>query len=341
MSKCKVKIFAFLFVTLFIVAIFYYNFSYSGALITISLNVFLFTILLLVAFLILLILNRNLVDALFPLVNSNNNSDNLCKTLGSLVNKLEYRDNVLLEEKKLAENQSKEKSDFMIKMSHEMRTPMHAIINFAEIGKEKVGDNEPEKVKSYFQKIEDNSERLLNLINSLLDLTSLESGKINFNFEENNIIDCINSVCAEMKSILDKKSVNIIIEQKDDIKNIKFDSDNIKSVLVNIIANAVKFSPENSSITIYAGYGNFQIGSYDKKTTGLKISVSDKGPGIEELEKELIFDKFIKGSRKAPGIAGNGIGLAICREIISRHNGSIWAENNEDGGAVIHFVIPE
>jgi len=226
-------------------------------------------------------------------------------------------------------------------MSHELRTPMHAILNFAEMGKIRSEENKPEKIMLYFVRIEESGERLLRLINGLLDLTRLESGKVNFRFEPNNMVACIEYVQNEMTALLEKKGIQVVIQKDENIPKMVFDKDHIIRVLINILSNAIKFSPENSSITITVGYGKYKIVGNSKKAKGLMVSVDDNGAGIEEDEKDIIFNKFIQGSQKYNKEAGSGIGLAICKEIISSHKGNIWAENRSNGGARINFIIPE
>lgn len=264
----------------------------------------------------------------------------LLETLSKMVKKLEYRDKVLIIEKEQAVASNIAKSDFLVSMSHELRTPMHAILNFADIGKSCAISNDIKKIETCFLRIEESGERLLKLINGLLDLTRLESGKVNFKFLENDMLACIGCVKNEMTATLEKKAITIDIININSVHILKFDKDHIIRVLVNILSNAIKFSPEHSSITITLEYGRYTIGE-KKNVKGLKVSVADHGPGIEEDEKEMIFQKFIQGTKK-PGhpLGGSGVGLAICKEIIAAHNGVIWSENREEGGALVSFIIP-
>jgi len=267
-------------------------------------------------------------------------SEALLDSLNIMVDKLEYRDNVLVVEKKLAEQASRAKSDFLISMSHELRTPMHAILNFAEMGKNKIYDADLEKIKLYFIRIEESGERLVRLIDNLLDLTRLEEGKAVFKFQNNDIMNCLSYVCDEMASLLTKKSIKIKIQNNNSKTIFIFDKDHIISVLINLISNAVKYSPPDSTINIIIETGKFAINGV-KTVSGIKISVIDQGSGIAEGEMEMIFNKFIQGSIKAAKEVGSGLGLAIVKEIIIAHGGEIWAENAPGAGACISFVIPD
>lgn len=285
--------------------------------------------------------NSLLVLAKSTIMNERIQSVELLAALQQMVKKLDYRDNFLIKEREQAITENMAKSDFLVNMSHELRTPMHAILNFADMGKCCIEHGDVKKVETCFLRITDSSERLLNLINGLLDLTRLESGRVTFKFTENNIIDCIYAVRNELSSLIEKKNIKIEIVKRNSVSTIKFDKENIIRVLINIISNAIKFSPENSSVIITIDYGKHIINGKEK-TKGIKVSVEDNGPGINTAETELIFAKFIQGSNKiAHKAGGSGIGLAICKEIISAHKGMIWAENKDTGGAKINFIIPE
>ena len=264
----------------------------------------------------------------------------LLEMLDRMVVKLDHRDNVLIQEKEHAVAANSAKSDFLVGISHELRTPMHAILNFADMGKISTQKSDPEKVATCFTRIEDSGERLLSLINGLLDLTKLESGKVTFKFKENNMLECINYVSTELSPLLTKKALTIEIKQRNPINNLKFDKEHMIRVLVNMISNAINFSPNDSNIVVVLDYGRYKIDEKNK-VKGLKVSVEDNGPGLNEDEKDALFNKFIQGTKKlnkAP--SGSGLGLAICREIISAHHGSIWLENKTGGGARVNFIIP-
>jgi signal transduction histidine kinase len=251
---------------------------------------------------------------------------------------IEKRDNNLSEERNKAVLANKAKSDFILNVSHELRTPMHAILNFAEIGRKKVAESSPEKLVMYFTRIEESGERLLHMINAMLDLTSLEAGKIDFNFTSNDIGKCVEESLSELQSIAHKKNITCKIEKHTNETKLFFDYLRMVQVVVNLLSNALKFSPENSTIIISISKGSL-VGN--KKSKVIFVSVSDEGGGIPPAELEVIFDKFIQSTTTMPGSGGSGIGLAICREIIAMHGGKIWAENNDKSGAKITFVMPE
>lgn len=263
----------------------------------------------------------------------------LLKNLNTMVNHLEYRDNILRQEKEIAEEANKAKSNFVSHMSHELRTPIHAILNFADLGKDCCNTHHyDESLIIYFTRISESGERLLILINGLLDLTMLESGKAHFRFETNDMNQCIKYVCNELSATLNKKSIVVDIKNDTSISPFIFDKNHITMVLINILSNAIKFSPERGLITIRIEHAECNISNNSRP--GIKVMIEDQGIGIPENEQEIIFNKFIQASNKPDKAAGNGLGLAICKEIINAHEGHIWAENNESQGLSVGFIIP-
>ena len=166
-------------------------------------------------------------------LNDNVQSMALLDMLDRMVDKLDYRDNVLIQEKESAVAANTAKSDFLVRMSHELRTPMHAILNFADVGKASASKNDVQKIERCFARIEESGERLLLMINGLLDLTRLESGKVEFKFSENNMLSCINYVRNELAATLEKKSIDIVVSQRNHLNILKFDKEQITRVLIN------------------------------------------------------------------------------------------------------------
>ncbi len=251
---------------------------------------------------------------------------------------IENRDRNLVVEKNKAEEANQAKSNFLLSISHELRTPMHAILNFAEMGRKKINKESSEKLSLYFSRIEENGERLLRLINGILDLTRLEAGNVQFNFSHGNIRYCLDDSLNLLGSLVEQKNLQIEIEQKTDKAIGVFDQLQISHVFINLISNAIKFTPNGKKITFVIEKKVSPQG--DDKSKCFYISIINEGSSIPENELKIIFDKFIQSSKVSPGMGGSGIGLAICREIISKHNGSIWAENTNNGVSFT-FVIPE
>ncbi len=256
----------------------------------------------------------------------------------------EKRDQEYLEKlkkaRKNAEYANKAKSEFLANMSHELRTPMHAILSFtrfcikdvAKIIKTKGIDRDIiDEMQLNLGSIEDSGTRLLALINNLLDLEKLESGKKELVIERADIYQVIGQTCQVLKSLIDNKKIKLICDKPEFDTNIDMDKGQIIQVVTNILSNAVKFTPEGKKILI----------SCEEKAANIIVKIEDEGVGIPKAELKDVFDKFIQSSKTKTGSGGTGLGLAICKEIIELHGGKIWAENSDKDGSVFTFTIPK
>jgi len=237
--------------------------------------------------------------------------------------------------KELAVQANQAKSSLLMNMSHEFRTPMHAILNYASMGLKKLDSNDFEKLKKYLSNISTSGIRLLGMLNALLDLAKLESGKFDLRLARGDLVQIARQSQAEIDSLFEAKQLRLAFEIRTPNTAAVFDGQRIMQVFINLFSNAVKFSPAQTTIKVV-----IEDGELPGQQTALHCSVADEGPGIPDGELEAIFDKFTQSSKTANGAGGSGLGLAICREIVLLHNGKIWASNAPSGGAIFHLLLP-
>ncbi len=235
------------------------------------------------------------------------------------------------------------KSEFLANMSHELRTPMHAILSFAAMGVDKIDNAPKEKLLRYFTRIHESGNRLLSLLNDLLDLSKLEAGRMKIDPHVDDLTKVVELAESELREMLRNKSLNLIIQTPTIDTRAHFDRDRLLQVVRNLLSNAIKFTPEGKDIRIRFGEATLPVVAQQTdrgSVPALSLAVTDEGIGIPEEELETVFDKFVQSSKTRSGAGGTGLGLAICKEIIEGHNGQIWALNNPQAGAEFVFSIP-
>lgn len=227
-----------------------------------------------------------------------------------------------------AETANRAKSLFLANISHELRTPMHGILSFAQFGQaESTGS-----LKEYFDEIYSSADSLMNLLNDILDLSKLESGTVECQFSSQSLKDACQNVISRMKGYAQNSGIQLVLEvDKNSDVEADINSAQIMQVLGNLIGNAIKFSFRNTTIRV-------KISSAEEH---VRVCVSNQGVGIPASEIESIFDKYVQSSKTRTSGTGTGLGLAISHEIIRQHNGKIFVESVENGETHFTFEIPK
>jgi signal transduction histidine kinase len=244
-------------------------------------------------------------------------------------------EHALTRAKEAAEAANLAKSSFLASMSHELRTPMHAILSYSDLGLEKAEGEEQEKLRRYYQRINVSGKRLLGLINDLLDLAKLEAGKMSYELAPHNLQVLVDDALAEIRPLMESKQLRLQFQPDERSISLICDRNRILQVLVNLLGNAVKFTPPG--MCIYLGFLHDEPMRGGGIGSGIRLR--DEGPGIASDELESIFEKFIQGSSTHKQ-GGTGLGLAICRDIVRDHGGEVYASNDAAGGAVFTLLLP-
>ncbi len=230
-----------------------------------------------------------------------------------------------------AERANRAKSEFLANMSHELRTPMHGILSFAGMGANKSATAKPEKIKAYFEHIHDSGQRLLSLLNNLLDLSSLESRKSTIKDGQHDLIEIINERQRQARKRLDESGLELKLISHVAQAHAYFDRHLIAKVIDQLLDNAIQHQKGGKVIEISIG---------ERGHSELILSMHNAAESFTDEDLGVIFDAFGQGSLTQNGAGGTGLGLAICREIITQHGGRIWAENAQQGGVVFSFTLP-
>lgn len=235
-----------------------------------------------------------------------------------------------------AEQQNEAKLQFFINISHEIRTPMSLIIS--PLQKLMATDYDTERQQSY-NIIYRNAERLLRLVNQLMDIRKIDKGQMQLKFQETDIVSFIQDLHYTFAYQANTKHIKLDFHSE--VKELKawIDPKNFDKVILNILSNAFKFTPENGNIQIRLCTGNDPNAAEKALSRYFEISIEDDGIGINETELERIFDRFyqIRNSQNNSNI-GTGIGLHLTRSLVELHHGSITVENNQ-GTPGCRFIV--
>jgi len=265
---------------------------------------------------------RHLVDAHDELRNANVNLDVKVDELAKLNMQL-YETNRI-------------KSDFMATMSHELRTPLNSILGFSDV----LGsiDALDAKQKRYVQNIQKSGRLLLEMINNVLDLAKIESGKMELRLTDFDVRRVIGAQCDMARPLSEKKNIDLIEEIQPDLPPMHQDQGRVQQILNNLLSNAIKFTPEGGRIKVVARRDD---------QGRLIVQVIDTGVGIAEEDQQAIFEKFRQGTTSMPGgdamtreYGGSGLGLSICRELCNLLGGDVTVQSELGTGSTFTVRLP-
>jgi two-component system phosphate regulon sensor histidine kinase PhoR len=222
------------------------------------------------------------------------------------------------------------RQDFVANVSHELRTPISSIKGYAETlleGALKDKDNAKEFISIIYQ----DSNRLANLINDLLDLSKIESGKMKMNFVPLDVASVIKRAVTVIENQAKVKSISFKLNLAPELPKIRADETRFSQVMINLLDNAIKYTPENGSVTVTAKVVN----------NSLQVDIEDTGIGISEKDLPRIFERFYRVDKaRSRELGGTGLGLSIVKHIVQAHSGQVWVKSELGLGSTFSFTIP-
>ena len=221
------------------------------------------------------------------------------------------------------------KTRFFANISHEFRTPLALISGpIKRAFKQSKKDESITISRKHFDIINNNTNRLQNLVDQLLDLSKIESGKVHLSLKQGGVIKFLRSIVYSFESMAERENISLNTSFPEELVNAFYDKDKLEKIVTNILSNAFKYTSENGSVTI----------TIDHNTNYLNLEITDTGKGIDKEQVKRIFERFyrVEGNEEK----GSGIGLALTKELIELHNGKISVDSTKDKGTTFKVRLP-
>lgn len=222
------------------------------------------------------------------------------------------------------------KDEFISTVSHELRTPLTSVVGALGLLRGLAGGDLPDNARRLVEIAESNSQRLIRLINDMLDIDRIGSGRTTMNIREINLTPLLRDVLEDAKGLAGIRGIEMALKAPDGDLMVTGDADRLTQVMGNLLSNAIRFSPRQGTVTL----------SLVRLDGQASICVQDQGPGVAPDFRDRIFSRFAQSGAGAAIPGGTGLGLAISREIIQAHGGEIWFEDVEGGGARFCVSLP-
>ncbi|MFC8682573.1 GAF domain-containing protein [Microbacterium ureisolvens] len=225
---------------------------------------------------------------------------------------------------------SRHKSEFLASMSHELRTPLNAVIGFSEVLLERMFGELNDRQDEYLRDILGSGRHLLQLLNDILDLSKVEAGRMELEPSTFSLRSALEYGASMVRERAARHGIRLTVDVDDDLDGVESDELRVKQVVVNLLSNAVKFTPDGGRVTVSARGSEHEIA----------VAVADTGIGIAPADRERIFESFQQGRRGLQSEEGTGLGLTLCRRIVSLLGGTMWLESEVGVGSTFGFTIP-
>ncbi len=225
---------------------------------------------------------------------------------------------------------SQHKSEFLANMSHELRTPLNAIIGFSEVLNERMFGELNDKQAEYLKDIHASGQHLLSLINDILDLSKIEAGRMELELTHFGLPQAIDNALTLVRERAGRRGIGLHQAVDEGLGQVTGDERKVKQVLLNLLSNALKFTPEGGRIDVRG-----------RMTDGMaEISVTDTGIGIAAEHHDAVFEEFRQVGEAEKKAEGTGLGLALCRKFVELHGGRIWVKSQIGLGSTFAFTLP-
>ncbi len=222
------------------------------------------------------------------------------------------------------------REDLLSMIYHDLRSPLANVVSSLDVLKTIVEvENEPIAIKSLFDIAIRSTKRVQRLVDSLLDINRLETGQVSLDLKSASLNNIVQESLDPLQPVINNRKLEISVNIPEDLPDLLVDEDMIRRVIINLVENAIKYSPPESSISIIA----------EPRTKFVHVRIQDKGPGIPKEKREEIFNKYTR-IQGTIGTKGYGLGLAYCRLAIEGHGGEIWVTDAPEGGSIFNFTIP-
>jgi len=255
--------------------------------------------------------------------------EGLYHTKDNLEKKIKERTNELVKSLRAIEVISKAKSDFISSVSHELRTPLTSVKGFSSLLVEEKFGKLPEEARKRLETIDENVDKLMDIVNTLLDIARIESGRMEIKIAPAEIVELINGVTELLMPQIQAKKIKLSLSTPKALE-VYMDKSLIERVLINLINNAIKYTPEGGSILVSLKQTEHQA----------LIGVKDTGCGIKQEDLEKIFEEFYRvNNPENVKLRGSGLGLSLVRRIIDTHKEKIWVESEVGKGSIFYFTL--
>ena len=255
----------------------------------------------------------------------------LADTIDVMTETLEQSSKTLQEKNEQLEEANRAKSEFLAHMSHELRTPLNVIMGFSELMLDGVPGKVSKEQRQCLNDIWGGGQHLLGLVNDILDLSKIESGKMELKLRDIELPGVIKSLRSEIMPMLAPRKQSLDIKVEKGLPLVRADKAKVTQVLLNLLGNATKFTPDGSKLKVEAV----------RENNWCRVSVIDNGTGIKQEDQERIFEPFCQlDSALEKEERGTGLGLTIARQIVEKHGGRIWVESEYGKGSRFSFTLP-